>query len=89
MAAKDWSMTSNQQPATSNQQPATSNQQPALVFNLSALLSNPIPLSLAHAICIFFSCFQFLSIFACCSAFTFLLFQIFCCTDLLFLMNPF
>ena len=23
MAAKDWSMTSNQQPATSNQQPAT------------------------------------------------------------------
>lgn len=51
MAAKDWSMTSNQQPA--------------LVFNLSALLSNPIPLSLAHAICIFFSCFQFLSIFAC------------------------
>ena len=45
MVAKDWSMTSTQDPA--------------LVFHLSPLRLNPIPLFLAHAICVFSLIFSF------------------------------
>lgn len=52
----------------SNDWTISSTQHSALVFHLSPLLSNLIPLFLARTICVISAYFQFLSMIACCSA---------------------